>query len=130
MIYIKAAAKSSKTTNILAYPGEGVCSRAASRLLEIVHEIQVGKRAPVFVHVVISVGSNKNGADIGNSRYIRWHQLLDHLFAASSQLQFIHRGRTLAQPVNKQRSPIAAPRDRSLTNSESSNRTNLSAFDH
>jgi hypothetical protein len=58
-------------------------------LLEIVHQIQIGKSAPVFVDIVVAIRCNEDGTDIGDTGNIRGHELLPDLLATCGQVQFV-----------------------------------------
>ena len=45
------------------------------QLLKVIHQIQVGKRATAFVDIVIAVGSDGDGANVGDARHVRWNEL-------------------------------------------------------
>src|SRR5215469_51998 len=98
------------------------------RLLEVVHEIQVGERAAVLVNVVVAVSGNEDRTDIGNTGHVRGDQLLPKLLLPGGQVQLVDAGRHFAETIDKQGAPVACPRDRSLSRMQARNRTNLSAL--
>src|SRR5437588_7008001 len=98
------------------------------QLLKVIHQIQVGKRATAFVDIVIAVGSDGDGANVGDARHVRWNELFPKLFAARGQVQSVDRGGNFAEPINQQRATVAGPRDGSFSSIEVGNGPNLTAI--
>ncbi len=59
------------------------------------------KRTAVFVDVVISIGSDQNGADIGDPGNIGWHELLPGLSTSRSQVQLVDFGRHFPETIHE-----------------------------
>lgn len=78
-------------------------------LPQVVHQIQIGKRATVFVDVIVAVGSDEDGANVGHAGDVWRNQLLPKLFVAAGQVQPVDRGRDFAEPVDEQRAAVASP---------------------
>src|ERR1022692_1027068 len=72
------------------------------RLLDVIDQIQIGKRTAVFIDVVISIGSDQNGADIGDPGNVWWHELLPGLSASRSQVQLVDFGRHFAKSIHEE----------------------------
>src|SRR5208282_2092677 len=90
-------------------------------LFQVVHQVQVGERATVFVDIVFAVGGDEDRADVGDAGDIRRDELFPKLLVAAGQLQPVHGRRNLAEPVDEQRSAVAGPCDGSFTRIKAGN---------
>src|SRR5579864_989004 len=98
------------------------------RLLYVIDKIQIGEGAAVLVDVGLAVGSDEDGADVGDAGDVGRNKLLPRLFVAGGYIQFIDMSRHFAEAIHEQRLAIGGPSDRRLADVEAGDWVRLAAF--